>query len=244
MDYVGLALFSVVGTQVAGDAGFNLVGCTLVGCVAGLGGRTINNLLFGATRNGVFWARNSLYLAVAIGSSVLTFFAWPIYCDQTSKYYLEHVIGKERLEEDGSVNKDEFVNVCEHDHEFLATIRNIMLPKSNDNEELTAGELFHLIDLDSSGTIDSDELKFLVQEHIRNDLSGRSSWGYSFGPTPDCCSNVWSHNVPGRSSPRCICWERPCSCIPKLCNGHRCWEYCVCFDKGACLERISSAGNC
>jgi len=168
MDYVGLALFSVVGTQVAGDAGFNLVGCTLVGCVAGLGGRTINNLLFGATRNGVFWARNSLYLAVAIGSSVLTFFAWPIYCDQTSKYYLEHVIGKERLEEDGSVNKDEFVNVCEHDHEFLATIRNIMLPKSNDNEELTAGELFHLIDLDSSGTIDSDELKFLVQEHIRN----------------------------------------------------------------------------
>jgi hypothetical protein len=36
-----LALFSVVGTQVAGDAGFNLVGCTLVGCIAGLGGRSI-----------------------------------------------------------------------------------------------------------------------------------------------------------------------------------------------------------
>lgn len=71
MDYVGLALFSVVGTQVAGDAGFNLVGCTLVGCVAGLGGRTINNLLFGATRNGVFWARNSCRCSISQLSTVL-----------------------------------------------------------------------------------------------------------------------------------------------------------------------------
>ena len=33
-DYLGTALFAVVGAQVAGDTGMNLVGCTLVGCAA------------------------------------------------------------------------------------------------------------------------------------------------------------------------------------------------------------------
>lgn len=83
MESVGLALFSIVGTQVAGDAGFNIVGCTLVGCIAGLGGRTINNLLYGNSAPllrqlpGVFWARQPHYLAVTIGSSIAMFFAWP-----------------------------------------------------------------------------------------------------------------------------------------------------------------------
>mmetsp|Transcript_6322 Transcript_6322/g.15729 ORF Transcript_6322/g.15729 Transcript_6322/m.15729 type:complete len:302 (-) Transcript_6322:184-1089(-) len=176
MDYVGLALFSVVGTQVAGDAGFNLVGCTLVGCVAGLGGRSINNLLYGSSSPllkqlpGVFWARNSLYLAVAIGSSLLTFFAWPVYCEKVSEHYLENVIGKEKLEQDGSVGKNAFVEACERNEDFINTIRIGMLPKTKMTalEELSASELFHRIDLDSSGTICAKELKLLVQDRVRN----------------------------------------------------------------------------
>ena len=135
MDYIGLALFSVVGTQVAGDAGFNIVGCALVGCVAGLGGRTINNLLYGNSSPllnqlpGVFWARNPSYLAVAIGCSLLTFFAWPLYCEKQSVFYLEDVIGKQNLEEDGSVGKEAFIEACDRDGDFLDTIRTAVLSK-------------------------------------------------------------------------------------------------------------------
>lgn len=176
MDYVGLALFSVVGTQVAGDAGFNLVGCALVGCVAGLGGRSINNMLYGSSSPllkqlpGVFWARNPSYLAVAVGSSLVTFFAWPFYCEKMSAYYLEKVIGKENLEEDGSVGEVAFVEACARDEEFLITIRIGMLPKIKMNamKEMSASELFHHIDLDSSGTICAKELQMLVQERFRN----------------------------------------------------------------------------
>ena len=46
LDYCGTALFAAVGVQVAGgEAGMNIVGCTLVGCIAAMGGGTVNNLL-------------------------------------------------------------------------------------------------------------------------------------------------------------------------------------------------------
>ena len=178
MDYVGLALFSVVGTQVAGDAGFNIVGCTLVGCVAGLGGRSINNILYGTSSlvtkmPGVFWARNHMYLTVAIVSSLVTFFAWPVYCEKMSLYYLEKVIGKDKLEKDGSVGKEAFLAACERDQDFLQNIYRSaqrILPKSTSHMQNVpnSSELFHLIDLDNSGTIDSNELSLLMQEHVRN----------------------------------------------------------------------------
>mmetsp|Transcript_14304 Transcript_14304/g.25553 ORF Transcript_14304/g.25553 Transcript_14304/m.25553 type:complete len:379 (+) Transcript_14304:525-1661(+) len=176
MDYVGIALFTVVGTQVAGDAGFNLVGSTLVGCVAGLGGRSISNVLYGSSSPllnklpGVFWARNPLYLAIALGSSLVTFFVWPVYCEKISTYYLETVIGKENLEEDGNVGVEAFVEACERDEEFLNTIRIGMQPtvKMNESREMSARELFHQIDADDSRTICANELKSLVQERVRN----------------------------------------------------------------------------
>ena len=176
MDSVGLGLFSAVGTQVAGDAGFNIVGCTLVGCIAGLGGRTINNLLYGNSAPllkqlpGVFWARQPHYLAVTIGSSLAMFFAWPKYCDYMSVHYLEEVIGKDKLEEDGSVGESAFVESCERSQEFVKTIKIALLPKlkTKNLDGITSKELFRLIDLDSSGTIDADELKSLLKERVRN----------------------------------------------------------------------------
>jgi len=176
MESVGLALFSIVGTQVAGDAGFNIVGCTLVGCIAGLGGRTINNLLYGNSAPllrqlpGVFWARQPHYLAVTIGSSLAMFFAWPKYCEYMSAHYLEEVIGKDKLEDDGSVGESAFVAACKRSEEFLNTIQIALLPKLNAKElsEITPKELFRRIDLDGSGTVDGNELKTLVQERVRN----------------------------------------------------------------------------
>ncbi|KAL7491420.1 hypothetical protein ACHAWT_001987 [Skeletonema menzelii] len=176
MDTVAVALFSVVGTQVAGDVGFNIVGCTLVGCIGGLGGRTINNLLYGNSAPllrqlpGVFWTRQPHFLAVAIGSSLAMFFAWPQYCDYMSTHCLEEVIGKDKLEEDGSVGETAFVQACEKSEDFLKTIQIALLPKfqGKDLNELSATKLFRQIDLDGSGTIDSHELKMLVQERVRN----------------------------------------------------------------------------
>ena len=55
-DFVGTALFAIVGTQLAGQAGMNVVGCTLVGCIAAMGGGTVNNLLTGSSTGGVFWS--------------------------------------------------------------------------------------------------------------------------------------------------------------------------------------------
>ena len=158
----------------AGDAGYNIVGCTLVGCITGLGGRSINQLLYGSSspllkQAGVFWARNPIYLAIAIGSSIFTFFAWPVYCSKMSEYYLEIVIGKQNLEEDGSVGETAFVEACQRDEEFLHTVEAAVRQKMNTaQEEFSARQLFHFIDLDNSGTIDADELKLLVQERVRN----------------------------------------------------------------------------
>ena len=71
-DYTGTALFSIVGTLTAGDVGMNIIGCCLVGCVASLGGGTMNHLFYGGSILGksssVFWVRTPAYLAVAAGT--------------------------------------------------------------------------------------------------------------------------------------------------------------------------------
>jgi uncharacterized membrane protein YeiH len=99
MEYIGICLFSVVGTQVSGNAGYNIVGCALVGCVAGMGGRTINNLLHGSSSllrqlPGVFGARNPLPLAMALGSSSVTFFAWPLYCENKAEFIWRQLLAR------------------------------------------------------------------------------------------------------------------------------------------------------
>jgi uncharacterized membrane protein YeiH len=165
-DYGGTAVFAAVGTQIAGDAGMNIVGCALVGCVAAMGGGTLNNVLYGSSapihgRPGVFWARDHRYLAIALGASVLTFFAWPVYC-RSSDHYIEDVIGKENLEEDGSVSKAAFVAACQRDGDFLASVRTALPSPLTD-----PGVLFHQIDTEDSGTIKL-ELKALVQRKFDN----------------------------------------------------------------------------
>ena len=49
-DFLGTSLFAIVGTTLAGQAGMHVVGCTLVGCIAAMGGGTVNNLLTGGLR--------------------------------------------------------------------------------------------------------------------------------------------------------------------------------------------------
>ena len=77
LDFGGTALFAVVGTQLAGEAGMHVIGATWVGCVAGMGGGTLNELLFGGGKGGVFWMRDPRFFATAVGASLATFTLWP-----------------------------------------------------------------------------------------------------------------------------------------------------------------------
>lgn len=64
-----------------------------------------------------------MYLAVAIESSNLTFFGWPLYCESETMHYFETVIGKENLEGDWSVGEEAFVAACERDKHFFNNVR-------------------------------------------------------------------------------------------------------------------------
>ncbi|KAJ8598385.1 hypothetical protein CTAYLR_002990 [Chrysophaeum taylorii] len=77
LDFVGTSLFAVVGTQAAGQAGMNVVGGVLVGCVASMGGGTLNNIMTNNTRGGCFWMRDPRFLVIGIWSSLATFYLWP-----------------------------------------------------------------------------------------------------------------------------------------------------------------------
>jgi uncharacterized membrane protein YeiH len=173
LDYAGTALFAIVGTQIAGDCGMNIIGCSLVGCVAAMGGGTLNNLIHGGSslllgRPGVFWARNHKYFAVSLVASVVTFFAWPAYCRSSAEHYLDNVIGRENLEKCGSIGKDAFIAVCERDTKFLQFVR-VAFPELNP-EEMDAAQYFHCIDTHQTGKIELEELDVLIHKHFDNSL--------------------------------------------------------------------------
>jgi uncharacterized membrane protein YeiH len=169
LDYSGTALFSAVATLAAGDTGMNMIGCCLVGCVGGLGGGTLNNLFYGATilgKPGVFWAKDWRYVAVAVGASLLTFFAWPAYVTRTSEHYLTHVFGEDNLEADGSVGKQAFVEACHRDRQLMNTCR-AALPFA---QPAAPERYFDLLVADKTDSINHDNLKALVQKSFENSL--------------------------------------------------------------------------
>lgn len=168
LEFGGTALFAVVGTQLAGDVGMNLVGCTLVGCAAAMGGGTLNNILYASSsplvgKPGVFWVRCPKKLILSIVASVATFFAWPIYCEHAAKRQFQDVIDADSRESDGTVGEAAFVATCQRDPDFLERVR-AALPeeKGTSAETLTLSELFQRVDVDGSGSLDLDELQALV----------------------------------------------------------------------------------
>ena len=178
-DVGGTLLYAVAGTQVAGDAGMNIVGCTLVGCATALGGGTLNNLLYGTAsplhgRPGVFWVRFPEYLYLAAGASLLTFFLWPWYCQQQADAYLKGMIGEKNKESSSSsttswvVTRRAFLRSCKRNPEFLATLQDAMVGKAKEGERLSAEAIFDALDTDHSGTLDRDKLRRLTQQQFDN----------------------------------------------------------------------------
>ena len=77
IDFVSTALFAMIGTVIAGQAGMNIVGTTFVGSVAAMGGGSLNNMLTGV-RGGVFWVRDWRFLAISLGVSLATVHLWRV----------------------------------------------------------------------------------------------------------------------------------------------------------------------
>ncbi len=73
LDYVGTVAFAASGTMVAGHAGMDILGCTMVGTITSLGGGTIRDLLLG--RMPVFWFREVEYLLLCVGTALAAFYA-------------------------------------------------------------------------------------------------------------------------------------------------------------------------
>ena len=86
IDFVSTALFAMIGTVIAGQAGMNIVGTTFVGSVAAMGGGSLNNMLTGV-RGGVFWVRDWRFLAISLGVSLATFHLWPIYEESVAEHF-------------------------------------------------------------------------------------------------------------------------------------------------------------
>jgi hypothetical protein len=85
---IGTASFAIAGAQVAGEAGMNIVGCCFVGALSSLGGGAVNALLFGDAKHGVPWVKNPDSLIIALVSSLITFFLWPILCSSLAKVHV------------------------------------------------------------------------------------------------------------------------------------------------------------
>lgn len=74
---LGVSFFSMVAAYTAGDeAEMHVVGATLVGCITGLGGGTINNVMTGVTPVG--WMREPSFLVGCITASLVGFYVVPL----------------------------------------------------------------------------------------------------------------------------------------------------------------------
>lgn len=148
-DYLGTALFAVVGAQVAGDAGMNLVGCSLVGCAAAMGGGSLNALLYGGTNpllansSGVRWVANPSFLVVAMVAAVATFFVWPYYCQTQANRYIEDAIGKDNIEDHEAIGEDAFLAAWHHHPTFQQAIKDALptLQYTNNAEVMIQQEI-------------------------------------------------------------------------------------------------------
>ena len=73
---LGIAFFALTSSHTAGEAGMHVFGSTLVGCVAALGGGTLNGVIIGALPVG--WVVEPASLLITVGASLIGFYVWPL----------------------------------------------------------------------------------------------------------------------------------------------------------------------
>ena len=72
LDLIAVFIFALTGGLVASRAQLDIVGFLFLGCLTGVGGGTLRDLVLG--RDPVFWVGSPHYLAVACAAAILAFF--------------------------------------------------------------------------------------------------------------------------------------------------------------------------
>ena len=72
LDLIAVFIFALTGGLVASRAQLDIVGFLFLGCLTGVGGGTLRDLVLG--RDPVFWVGSPHYLAVACAAAMLAFF--------------------------------------------------------------------------------------------------------------------------------------------------------------------------
>jgi len=181
---IGTASYAIGGTQVAGDAGMNVIGCVFVGCVSAMGGGTLNALMFGDVRNqGVPWvrARPPVNLYTALTASLATFLIWPVVTSVLVDKRVSEIREAARDEDwqaaamywlsldpaasKKTVSKREFVAWSKRpdDPSYRGLVR-VLAPEVPGTAHPTAEQLFDLLDLDGNGVLDQAELTRLIKK--------------------------------------------------------------------------------
>jgi len=156
-DFIGGALYSMTGTIVAGEAGMHVVGAVLVGSFSGIGGGTVNNLLMGKTP--VFWMENPAWLVLAVTSSLVTFYMWPLLEDQVAKHECEAM----HPDAEGRIHPEAF-------HEWLAQADNSFLHRLKVSLHANFGhfpspqETFEFLDKEGKGYLSLPDLRALLRQ--------------------------------------------------------------------------------
>jgi uncharacterized membrane protein YeiH len=73
LDLISVFIFALTGGLVASRAQLDIVGFLFLGCLTGVGGGTLRDLVLG--RDPVFWVGSPHYLGVACTAAILAFFA-------------------------------------------------------------------------------------------------------------------------------------------------------------------------
>lgn len=92
---------------------------------------------------GVRWVANPSYLYVALISSILTFFAWPYYCEQQADHYIDNIIGKKHVDQTGNIPKQAFMEAWRSNDEFRRIIRDALPQIKSTSKLLSEWKMLH-----------------------------------------------------------------------------------------------------
>ena len=169
LDCVAASLLAGIGVIYAGQAGMNVIGCSVTGCVAALAGGTFSNGMTGAvSRGGVFWVKDPRYLALSLAASIVTFTLMPKYEEKRATDELNAIRSSVGLEHFGAVSLMTFEKALVEDEELRNRLKSVLLPHLDPEIQLAirtaptieeeARILFDLLDEDGNEVLEVTEL--------------------------------------------------------------------------------------
>lgn len=167
LEFMTTALFAILGAKVAGEAGMNVIGVQFVGVLSSIGGATLNDLLLGHPKGGVFWVRDLRFLLVAVIVSTGSFWLWPCYESWTASDLLHRMQQAAGIGRTHDIREAQFSLALEEDPQLAAYIRTaIATPMRVRPAELDSAQgitrMFQWLDQRRTGSLDGEDLRRLA----------------------------------------------------------------------------------